>query len=133
MSHKPDWDLKILIDGECPLCRREGEFLRRLDAGRRRLAIEDITDLAFDPSKYGTTMEALMGQIHGVLPNGRLIKGMAVFRQSYAAVGLGWLLAPTNWPMIRPIADRCYHWFARNRLRLTGRDRVCQTGKCRVG
>lgn len=125
-----NWQFKILIDGECPICRREASFLRWLDDGRGRLAIEDITAPEFDPAGYGTTMEALMGQIHGVTPRGTLVKGMTVFRRAYDAVGLGWLLAPTNWPIVKPIADRCYAIFARNRYRLTRRTGACTSDRC---
>lgn len=120
----------ILIDGECPLCKQEGNFLRWLDGRRGRLSVEDITQAHFDPGRYGKTMEELMGQIHGVTAQGEVITGMAVFRRAYAAVGWGWLLAPTNWPILRPIFDRAYRWFARNRLRLTGRSKSCDSGRC---
>lgn len=123
---------RILIDGECPLCRYEGNLLRRLDRGRGRLAIEDITAPGFDAARLGTTFEAVMGQIHGVLPDGRLVIGMEVFRLAYSAVGLGWLLAPTGWPGLKPMFDRFYRWFARNRLRLTGRRDACESGRCAI-
>jgi predicted DCC family thiol-disulfide oxidoreductase YuxK len=126
------WEVKVLYDGQCPVCRREADLLRWLDGGRRRLLLEDISDPQFDPARYGLTMDQVMGQIHGVLRNGRLVKGMEVFRQAYDAVGLGWLLAPTNWPVLRPLSDTAYAWFARNRLRLTGRLGECPTGRCRV-
>ncbi|MHC4672386.1 MAG: thiol-disulfide oxidoreductase DCC family protein [Planctomycetota bacterium] len=127
-----EWQIKILIDGECPLCKREAGFLRRLDGGRQRLLIEDITTPDFDPCKYDTKMDDLMGQIHGVMPNGTLVKGVEVFRLAYEAVGLGWLLAPTKWPILKQLSDTCYTWFARNRLRLTGRARACNSTRCRV-
>ena len=57
-----------------------------------------------------------MGVIHGVFPDGRLIQRLAVFREAYRAVGLGWVLAPTAWPGLRWLADRGYEWFARNRM-----------------
>jgi predicted DCC family thiol-disulfide oxidoreductase YuxK len=126
------WRFKILIDGECPLCRSEGEFLRWLDGGRRRLIIEDIAAPGFDPRRYGLTAEQVMGQIHGVLPHGKIVKGMEVFRQAYAAVGWGWMLAPTAWPGVRTVADAAYRWFARNRLRITRRAEACATGRCRL-
>ena len=126
------WPFKVLIDGECPLCRREMRFLIRLDRGRGRLVTEDITAAGFDPNPYGATQQELMGQIHGVLPDGSLVKGMEVFRHAYDAVGLGWLLAPTKWPVLKSISDRAYAWFARNRLRLTGRTSACHSGHCRL-
>ena len=107
-------------------------FLRRLDRDRGRLVTEDITADGFDPDQFGVTMEELMGQIHGVQPDGSLVKGMEVIRRAYDAVGLGWLLAPTKWPVLRFISDACYAWFARNRLRLTGRADACDPGHCRI-
>jgi predicted DCC family thiol-disulfide oxidoreductase YuxK len=122
----------VLIDGACPLCRREAALLRRLDRGRDRLRLQDITDRAFDPARVGRSRDELMGAIHGVMPDGTIITGMEVFRRAYAAVGLGWLLAPTRWPGLRPLFDRAYRWFARNRLRLTGRSaEACPGNRCR--
>ena len=122
-----DLPFTVLIDGECPLCRREASFMRRLDRGRGRLLLEDIAAPGFDPERYARTMDELMGTIHGVLPDGRLVTGMDVFRRAYAAVGLGWVLAPTAWPGLRGASDRVYAWFARHRLRITGR---CDDATC---
>jgi predicted DCC family thiol-disulfide oxidoreductase YuxK len=125
-------EITFLHDGDCPLCAREVEMLRRLDKGRGRLAFDDIAAPGFDASRYDTTQHALMARIHGVLPDGSLIEGVEVFRRAYAAVGLGWLIAPTRWPLLRPLADAAYRWFARNRLRLTGRNERCTTERCAV-
>jgi predicted DCC family thiol-disulfide oxidoreductase YuxK len=122
----------ILIDGQCPLCRREAAFMRRLDRERKNLAIIDIAEPGFDPAAFGTTHERVMGTIHGVTPAGRLVTGMEVFRRAYAAVGWGWMLAPTGWPVLRPLFDAMYRWFARNRLRFTGRAEACEGGRCAV-
>jgi len=129
MSNEADWDVKLLFDGECPLCVREVRLLGRFNR-RGRLGLEDIATRGFDPGRHGLTRAQVMGHIHALLPDGRVVTGMEAFRRSYAAVGLGWLLAPTAWPLLRPLADRGYAWFAKNRLRLTGRD--CATGTCAV-
>lgn len=122
----------ILIDGDCPLCRHEANMLRRMDQGRARLALIDIAAPNFDPAAWGVTMDQVMGSIHGLTPEGRLVSGVEVFRRAYAAVGWGWLWAPSGWPILRPITDVAYRWFARHRLWLTGRQRRCDTGTCRV-
>ena len=124
-------DVRILFDGECPLCAREVALLRRLDRGRGRIDFEDIAAPGFDAARYGRTHAELMARIHGVVPGERVIEGVEVFRRAYAAVGLGWLVAPTRWPLLRPIADAAYRWFARNRLRLTGRA-ACDGDRCAV-
>jgi len=72
-----------------------------------------------------------MERIHGVMPDGALITGVEVFRRAYAAVGAGWMLAPTRWPILRTLSDAAYAWFARHRLRLTGRGGECESGRCR--
>lgn len=121
------WELKLFIDGACPLCSRERDMLARLDRGRGKLAFEDITNPEFDPHAYGLTAEEVNDQIHGVTPEGDVLQGMEVFRRAYGAVGFGWLLAPTRWPGLKQLSDCAYHAFARNRLRLTGR---CHGGAC---
>lgn len=121
-------EFSILIDGACPLCRAEGAMLRRMDRGRGCLRLIDIADPGFDPGTLGRTMTEVMGRIHGVTSDGRIVEGMEVFRRAYRAVGWGWLLAPTGWPVLRPAFDALYRWFARNRLRLTGRS--CERGSC---
>lgn len=127
-----DWRFKLLYDGECPLCRREVRFLQ----SRNRhgwLAFEDIAARGFNPAAYHRTREELLGVIHGVFPDGRIVCKVEVFREAYRAIGLGWLLAPTGWPGIRWLADRGYEWFARNRLTI-GQclGRKCATGTCAV-
>jgi len=124
--------LTVLYDGACPLCNREIQTLTRLDRGRGRLAAVDIAAPDFDASRYARDLDTLMGRIHGVRPDGEIIEGVEVFRCAYAAVGLGWLLAWTRWPGLRSLSDVAYAWFARNRLRLTGRGAACAPGRCRV-
>jgi predicted DCC family thiol-disulfide oxidoreductase YuxK len=122
--------IKVLYDGECPLCAREIAFLRRRDR-RGLIAFEDIAAPDFDATHYGLDHATVMSRIHGVLPDGTLIEGVEVFRRLYTAVGLGWLVAPTRWPLLRGLFDRAYRLFARNRLRWTGRaDAACTSESC---
>ncbi len=125
-----DWKLKVLFDGECPYCRLEVRWLQRWNR-KGRLAFEDITSESFDPDRYGLSHDDLMTVVHGVFPDGRVIRGPEVFRQAYRAVGIGWVLAPTGWPLLRPLFDWLYSLFARHRVslgRLFGRhcdDEAC--------
>jgi predicted DCC family thiol-disulfide oxidoreductase YuxK len=73
-----------------------------------------------------------MARMHAVRPDGSLVEGVEVFRRAYAALGLGWLLAPTAWPDLRQLSDAGYRWFARNRGRLTGRAVGCGESRCQV-
>ena len=122
---------KLLYDGQCPLCRREVAWLKLHDR-EGRLATEDISDPAFRAEKYGLTQDAVMGVMHGVMPDGRIVQRVAAIREAYRTVGLGWIVAPLTWPVIGWIADRAYGVFARNRVllgRLFGRscDGPCKT------
>lgn len=111
------YDFTLLYDGNCPICRREIAWLKSRNQ-RGRLGLVDIQADNFDPSVYGTTFPTLMAEIHGLSRDGQLIKGMPVFYAAYSAVGLGWLMAPTRWPFLRPLFDSLYAWFASHRLQL---------------
>ncbi len=129
-SEHPPWDVKVLYDHACPMCRREVTWLNRRDKDGR-IFFEDISAASFDAGRYGLEQSAVEGAIHGVMPDGTIIHGVEVFRRMYSAVGLGWLLAPTRWPLLRQLADRAYIAFARRRIRIgaaMGRD--CTDGRC---
>jgi len=127
------WELRVLYDAECPLCRREIEMLRRLDRGRHRIDFEDIAAPEFDAGRYGLDQPTVVARIHAVLRDGSVIEGVEVFRRAYAAVGLGWLVAPTRWPILRDGFEAAYRVFARNRLHWTGRAGECTDGSCAIG
>lgn len=130
MREMPDWRFKVLYDGDCPFCRLEARWLGRLNRSGR-LALEDIAAPEFDPSDYGATLEQLMGSLHGVFPDGSKTTGVETFRQAYRAVGLGWVAAPTGWPLLRPVFDALYRVFARYRVRMGGLfGRSCEGGRC---
>ena len=121
---------EVFFDGDCPLCMREIDLLRFLDRKRGHLKFTDIAAPDFDPEgQTGLTMDQLMAEIYGRMPDGELVTGMEVFRQLYGAVGLGPLFAPTKWPVLKPVFDSLYSAFAKNRLKLTGR---CTDDGCSV-
>jgi len=127
-----EWRFKLLYDGQCPFCCLEARWLQRRDR-HGRLVFEDITAPDFDPLRYGVTREDVMGVIHGVFPDGRIVRKLEAFRQAYRAVGLGWLLAPTGWPVFRWVFDGLYALFARHRVsagRIFGGS--CATGTCDI-
>ncbi len=126
------WQLKLLYDGKCPLCSREVAVLRRRDR-ENRLAFEDITDPAFDPSRYGLTLPDVVGAMHAVRPDGSVVKGIDVFAEAYEAVGWTWLAKPMRWRLTRPIAKASYRIFARLRPGLSRfNPNSCEQGTCAV-
>ncbi|BAU64254.1 putative thiol-disulphide oxidoreductase DCC [Stanieria sp. NIES-3757] len=122
LESKATWKIKLLYDGECPLCLREVNFLQQRDAGRGIVAFVDIADRDYTPAENGgIDYETAMGRIHAVLPNGTVIKNVEVFRRVYEALGMGWLYAITKLPVIGSVADWLYGIWANWRLKLTGR------------
>jgi predicted DCC family thiol-disulfide oxidoreductase YuxK len=116
------WKIKLLYDGDCPLCLREVNFLRKRDAGRGIVAFVNIADLDYSSAENGEiSYEAAMGRIHALLPNGRILQDVAVFRRVYEELGLGWVYAITKWQPMETIANFFYRLWAQLRLPLTGR------------
>ena len=122
VPEKPSWQIKLLYDGECPLCVREVNFLRKRDAGRGKVTFVDIADDDYSPEAHcGVDFETAMGRIHAVLPDGSIIKNVEVFRRVYEILGMGWIYAATRLPVIGWIVDTLYEIWADWRLALTGR------------
>ncbi|MDX2241234.1 MAG: DUF393 domain-containing protein [Leptolyngbyaceae cyanobacterium bins.302] len=116
------WKIKLLYDGECPLCLREVNFLRNRDAGRGLVAFVDIASDDYTPEvNGGVDFATAMGRIHAVLPDGTVIKNVEVFRRVYEVLGMGWVYAITKLPVVSAIADGLYTIWADKRLAMTGR------------
>jgi predicted DCC family thiol-disulfide oxidoreductase YuxK len=121
-TQNSDWQIKLLYDGQCPLCLREVNFLRKRDAGRGRVVFVDVADDHYQPADHGNIdFETAMGRIHALLPDGTTVKNVEVFRRTYEILGLGWVYAVTKLPLIGSLADWLYGLWADWRLRLTGR------------
>jgi predicted DCC family thiol-disulfide oxidoreductase YuxK len=117
---------EVFYDGDCPLCVREIDMLRRLDR-KDRIVFSDISLPGFDARVTGLSHEELMASIRGRMPDGSIVEGVEVFRQLYGSVGLKPLIPLSRLPGIRHGLDAGYKLFARNRLRLTGR---CNDESC---
>ena len=129
--------LTLLYDGGCPLCLREVNFLRqrdqRLHPSSARIAFVDINDNHYRPEQHqGISYREAMGRIHAIQGDGTVLKDVAVFREAYRLIGLGWLYAPTAWPVIGPLADWAYGLWAHWRLALTGRPDLDELCSCRL-
>jgi len=126
--------LTILYDGGCPLCLREVRFLQQRDQRRHpqapQLGFVDINAPAYQPEDHGGIgYREAMGRIRAIAADGRVLRDVAVFREAYALIGLGWLYAPTGWPLLAPLVNGLYGLWAAGRLRLTRRpclDQLCE-------
>ena len=126
--------LTILYDGGCPLCLREVRFLQGRDRQAQRLAFVDIDAPTYDPGRYaGISYREAMGRIHAIDGDGTVLRDVAVFRRAYGSIGLGWLYAPTGWPLVGSLAEAFYRLWARLRLPVTGRPGLEQLCQARQG
>lgn len=114
------YEIEVFFDGDCPLCRREIDFLRRRDR-HAKIRFTDLMTLDFSSNDLGKSYTVLMAEIHGRLPNGQWLIGVEVFRRLYAAIGWRTPVMISRWPLIAPFLDWSYRHFAKYRLRLTGR------------
>ncbi|MBM5791010.1 MAG: DUF393 domain-containing protein [Cyanobacteria bacterium M_surface_10_m1_298] len=123
--------LTLLYDGGCPLCMREVNFLRRRDR-KQQLAFVDINADDYNSLEHGgVTYRQAMGRIHALRADGSVVRDVAVFREAYRLIGLGWIYAPTEWPIVAPLANGAYGLWAHWRLALTGRPNLDQLCDCR--
>ena len=92
--------LTLLFDGGCPLCLREVKFLQSRDT-LKNIRFVDIDSPNYKPEFYSEiSYKDAMGRIHAINESGEILKDVAVFKESYRLVGLGWIYAPTNWPLL---------------------------------
>ena len=118
------WKINMLYDSECPLCMHEIKFLEK----RNKDGLVKFTDIAasnYAPQDNGNVdYEKGMKKIHAVLDTGEVISGVAVFRQVYSAVGLGWVWQFTKIPGVAWIAEHVYDVWAAWRMKITGREEL---------
>lgn len=120
--------IEVFFDGDCPLCKREVTFLTKRDKHRRIIAT-DIAHADFDASKFERSHEEFMATIQGRLADETWISGVEVFRNLYAAVGFTRLVRISRFKPLAWILDLSYAFFAKHRLRLTGR---CASAACSI-
>eukprot|EP00850_Spirogloea_muscicola_P018783 SM000176S03114 [mRNA] locus=s176:77550:79505:+ [translate_table: standard] len=122
-----EWEVKMLYDGDCPLCMREVNMLRGRNEGYKTIAFVDIaSDDYRAEDNAGIGFEEAMGRIHAVLKDGTVVTNVEAFRKLYEAVGLGWVYAITKVEPLASIADKVYDVWARYRLPITGRPPLAQ-------
>ena len=113
--------LTFLYDGQCPLCLREVNFLKDKDKSNF-IKFVDISNSDYSPVKFrNISYDDAMSNLHGILSNGNVIKGLDVLILSYELIDMSWLYAPAKIPYISGIIRAFYRFWAKNRLKITGR------------
>ena len=124
--------LTFLFDGVCPLCLRETNFLKKRDISNQ-IAFIDINSNDYDKRIFNDISYAdAMSNLHGIMENGEIIRGLDVLAYSYELVGLGWVYYPLKIKFLSPILRLVYRYWAKYRLQITGRsdiEKLCSS-KC---
>merc|ERR1712087_664926 len=118
-----NWKIRMLYDGDCPLCMREVNMLRRKDAEKNLIDFVDIASPEYSPAdNQNISFEEAMGKIHAITNEGEVVTNIEVFRRLYDLVGLGWVFAITKTQPFGKIVDAVYDVWAKYRLPITGRE-----------
>ena len=125
--------LIFLFDGGCPLCLRETNFLKNKDE-LNKIDFVDINNVNYKPNLFKDISYAeAMSNLHGILENGNIIKGLDVLAYSYELIGLGWIYFPLKIEFLAPVLRLFYKYWAKYRLKITGRsniEKLC-TSECK--
>jgi predicted DCC family thiol-disulfide oxidoreductase YuxK len=107
---------EVFYDGQCPLCRREINMVRRKDK-HHRLLLTDISARDFEAASVGRSLDQLMREIHGRNSQGDWFVGVDVFREMYRRIGFERLSGLVDWPILRQLMQLGYRCFAHFRYR----------------
>lgn len=114
-------EIDAFYDGDCPICTREVDWLRRRN-GFQRIRFVDVSAPGFDPDRdAGMPIDRLADCIQARLQNGEVLEGAEAFRRLYEVTGSERLERLKRLPVLSPVVDVGYRWFAEQRLRRAGR------------
>lgn len=111
-------DLRFFYDEECPLCRRTRRTVQHFDVRGRVefLGVQEHADAC--EALRDVPRPDLLRDVHAVLPDGRVVRGVETYRQVALATPLlrpiGWLLAL---PPFATVAGAIYRRIADTRAR----------------
>ncbi len=111
----------LYYDGKCPLCMREVRLLTRIaDPELRLVDLHTVPDASGAP----TRLEKLT-TLHCLTAQGQWLMGVDATIQAWSHTRWGWLFSVLRWPLIGPVADRIYAFWARKRY-----SRLYGCGEC---
>ena len=116
--------LTFLFDGGCPLCLRETNFLKKRDI-LNQIKFVDINTEDYNPTLFNDISYAeAMSNLHAILENGEIIRGLDVLAYSYELIGLGWVYFPLKLKLFSPVLRMVYRYWAKYRLKITFRQNI---------
>jgi len=114
-------NLKLLYDGECPICKREICILQKKER-QSKIKFVDISSKEFSPFENNNIdYNTAMSQIHAIDGKGNLLVGIPAFAAVYARCQLLVISTLLRIPFIKRVLKPLYTLFAKKRLWMTGR------------
>jgi len=121
--------LTIYYDGDCPLCMKEMQLLKRHD-NKKYIHFIDLHNDNFSIDYPHINLSEAIRVLHGQLNTGKMLLGLDVTCKAWSLVGKHKWLTILRWPLIRIVADIIYRVFARYRSKisylLTG-NKICNS------
>ncbi|CDR33813.1 DUF2878 family protein [Criblamydia sequanensis] len=114
--------MKLLYDGDCPICKKEICLLQKKDT-QGKVNFVDISSKEFSPSENNNIdYNTAMAQMHAIDGKGNLLVGIPAFAAVYAHCQLLILSTLLRIPFIKIVLQPLYRLFAKKRLWITGRE-----------
>lgn len=115
-------NLRLLYDGECPICKKEICILKK-NENQNKITFIDIASKDFLPNEnHNIDYKTAMSQIHAIDAKGNLLVGIPAFAAVYARCQMLVLSTFMRIPFIEFILKPLYKLFAKQRLWITGRN-----------
>ncbi|TDG13392.1 DUF393 domain-containing protein [Seongchinamella unica] len=103
----------LYYDGHCSLCTREMARLAEFkDTGLRLQDIHQLDDFRGLPDR-----DTLLRNLHLKTAEGRLLTGVDANVAAWQGTRYRHLVGWMRWPVVKPVADAVYRWWARWRYR----------------
>jgi predicted DCC family thiol-disulfide oxidoreductase YuxK len=101
----------LFYDGQCPLCMREIRLLEKIaDDGLQLTDLHEVPDHPGEPSRL-----ARLQNLHLQTGNGEWLTGVDATVRAWSHTRWGFLFSVLRWPLVGPLADAGYRWWARKR------------------
>ena len=101
----------LFYDGRCPLCMREIRLLQRIkDSGLQLQDLHEVEDEAGTPGRL-----LKLTTLHLQTADGQWLTGVDATVRAWSHTRWGWLFAILRWPLLGPVADAIYGYWARKR------------------
>jgi predicted DCC family thiol-disulfide oxidoreductase YuxK len=128
-------NITVLYDGYCVLCRQSLKTIRFLD-WLHRVEPLDLQNHSLVQAHYpNLNHDALMGAIHVVTPDQRVLAGFFALRYLARFLPALWSVLPLLYlPGMNYLGPKVYDWIARRRYainRLFGVP-TCEDGYCKI-